>query len=363
MKSIDKAQCETDMTSFAHPALDYLEYDMHNETIKSPYINPAPLASVYAHLHDTIYINKTTTTQINNNNNKHDFTYYSTCALGGFLSSTIRWIKTPLDAVKCNMQVHPHVYKSLRQGLQVLHSQGGLYRGLGATVAAYGLQSSTKYGMYEFFKDEYSGLAHQVHSTTQSTRFVVYLLAAASAETIADVLMCPWESLKVHMQTNRTQFPSNTLRAIEYLTSNRHLYNWPFASLPALLARQIPATVANFMTFEASAEQIYKMLGCNKRESSIHTQLGVTLAAGGLAGIACTIVSHPADSLLSLSSRYPGDSWVGIVRKVGLTRLWTQGLVARMSMTGPIIAFQWWTYDAFKTCMGLGTSGGGDVEK
>ena len=63
--------------------------------------------------------------------------------------------------------------------------------------------SSGKYGGYELFKRFY---------TTQFPNAnvnVVYLAASASAEFFADILLCPFEAVKVRMQTTLPPFAPN----------------------------------------------------------------------------------------------------------------------------------------------------------
>merc|ERR1711935_1264744 len=99
-------------------------------------------------------------------------------------------------------------------------------------------------------------------------------------------------------------------------------------------------------------------MGKNKDEYGISTQLAVSFAAGYASGLVSTIVSHPADSLLSLRARYPDKSYRQIIDLVGWQQLATQGLIPRAALTGTIIASQWFLYGSFKTIFGLGTSGG-----
>merc|ERR1711865_739920 len=122
------------------------------------------------------------------------------------------------------------------------------------------------------------------------------------------------------------------------------------------------------MGFEHTVNAIYTHVLTSKKKSeqSKSTQLAVSFAAGYVSGLVSTVVSHPADSLLSLRARYPDKSYRQIIDLVGWQQLATQGLVPRAALTGTIIASQWFLYDSFKSIMGLGTSGGvslGDDER
>ena len=91
---------------------------------------------------------------------------------------------------------------------------------------------------------------------------------------------------------------------------------------------------------------------------SVMTQLAVTFTAGYISGFVSTIVSHPADTIVSLQARYPTLTTKEIIERVGLKTLATKGLGLRIVKTGTIIASQWLIYDSFKSALGLGTTGG-----
>ena len=60
-------------------------------------------------------------------------------------------------------------------------------------------QGAFKYGGYEYFKKFYTDLAGA--ETAYKYKTSLYLAASASAEFIADVALCPFEAVKVRMQT------------------------------------------------------------------------------------------------------------------------------------------------------------------
>jgi solute carrier family 25 phosphate transporter 3 len=136
--------------------------------------------------------------------------------------------------------------------------------------------------------------------------------------------------------------------------------------------------MAKFFFFEKIVQLFYTHVFTNPKETYAKTtQLGVTFASGYLAGVVCAIVSHPADSLVSLlgKAENKGKSVGKIYSEVGLATLATKGLGTRVVMiglslyviysptflifaTGTLTGFQWWIYDSFKSAMGMGTTGG-----
>ncbi|KAF8400044.1 hypothetical protein HHK36_015919 [Tetracentron sinense] len=129
--------------------------------------------------------------------------FYAACTVGGILSCGLTHTSvTPLDLVKCNMQIDPAKYKSISSGFGILlKEQGvrGFFRGWVPTLLGYSAQGACKYGFYEFFKKYYSDIAGPEYATKYKT--LIYLAGSASAEVIADIALCPMEAVKVRVQT------------------------------------------------------------------------------------------------------------------------------------------------------------------
>ncbi|RLN98485.1 hypothetical protein BBJ28_00006539 [Nothophytophthora sp. Chile5] len=263
----------------------------------------------------------------------HDNAYYGKCMVAGLLACGITHTGiTPMDVVKCNMQVNPTKFKGLLPGIETIASEEGsaaLFKGWAPTAIGYSMQGMCKYGLYEFFKDTYSTMAGEENAFKY--RGAIYLAGSASAEFFADIALCPMEMVKVKVQTSPAgTFPVEFGAAITAMRANSAETRFPFGSLVPL---------------------------CSYPKS---TQLSITFASGYLAGIICAIVSHPADSVVSLMGK-PANKSKGfgqIVSETGMMALATKGLGTRIIMIGTLTGAQWWIYDTLKTVMGMGTSGG-----
>jgi solute carrier family 25 phosphate transporter 3 len=77
----------------------------------------------------------------------------------------------------------------------------GVFFGWSPTAIGYSFQGAGKYGFYEVFKYIYG---EKLFPNTNKT--VVYLGASASAEFLADLALCPFEAIKVRMQTTLPPF-------------------------------------------------------------------------------------------------------------------------------------------------------------
>jgi solute carrier family 25 phosphate transporter 3 len=133
---------------------------------------------------------------------------------------------------------------------------------------------------------------------------------------------------------------------------NSEGWNGFYKGIAPLWGRQIPYTIVKFVAFEKTVRALYANVFTAPRESySKNTQLLVTFLAGYWAGIFCAIVSHPADTMVSILNKRGGT--VGsIYKEIGFKGLWN-GLGARIIMVGTLTGLQWWIYDSFKVACGL----------
>jgi solute carrier family 25 (mitochondrial phosphate transporter), member 3 len=97
--------------------------------------------------------------------------------------------------------------------------------------------------------------------------------------------------------------------------------------------------MAKFFFFEKIVQLFYTHVFPEPKETYAKTtQLGVTFSSGYLAGVVCAIVSHPADSLVSLLGKpsNKGKSLGAIASEVGIVGLATKGLGTRVIMIGTL---------------------------
>lgn len=243
---------------------------------------------------------------------------------------------------------------------------GGLVKGWGPTAVGYSLQGAFKFGFYEFFKHEYGKFFSE--QDAKKYKDLIYIAGSASAELIADIALCPFEAVKVRVQTS-PQYARGMMDGIPKMLAEGGVGSL-YAGLVPLWARQVPYTVIKFVAFERIAEAIYAALPKPKSEMSSTEQMGVVFTAGYLAGIACGIVSHPADTMVSKINKLKMEGGIGEKMKViysgtptqpgiGFAGLW-KGLGPRVFMIGTLTGLQWFVYGAFKAAVGLPTPGASD---
>merc|ERR1712193_401633 len=183
--------------------------------------------------------------------------YFALCGFGGLLSCGLtHTLVTPLDLVKCRLQVNKEKYKNLGNGFKLTFQEGGasgLFLGWAPTAIGYSMQGICKFGFYEVFKNVYAGMMGEENAFLYRT--TLYLIASASAEFFADIALSPMESVKVRIQTSPIGTFPTTLRAAAPKIYAAEGLNGFYKSLVPLWGRQIPYTMMKFACFERTTHR------------------------------------------------------------------------------------------------------------
>ena len=144
--------------------------------------------------------------------------------------------------MKCRRQVDSKIYSSNLNAWRTIYSREGLrgiFFGWSPTFVGYSLQGAGKYGFYEVFKYWYGDRLFPGANKT-----VVYLGASASAEFLADIMLCPLEAVKVRMQTTLPPY-ARTLGEGWGKIVGKEGFAGLYKGLYPLWARQIPYTMVS----------------------------------------------------------------------------------------------------------------------
>ena len=165
------------------------------------------------------------------------------------------------------------------------------------------------------------------------------------------------------MQTSEPgKFPTSAVKGFQQIQASEGT-NGFYKGLTPLWCRQVPYTVVKFVAFEKIVAAFYSNIFTKpKAEYSKMQQLGVTFMSGYIAGVFCAIVSHPADTMVSILNKRTSNESTGtqikqIYGEIGFNGLW-KGLGTRIFMIGTLTCLQWVIYDSFKVWCGLATTGG-----
>jgi solute carrier family 25 (mitochondrial phosphate transporter), member 3 len=247
----------------------------------------------------------------------------------------------------------------VRAGRQIVAAEGAaaLLTGFGPTAVGYLVQGGAKFAGYEFFKSKFVDMSGSIETATKH-RTAIYLGASASAEFFADILLCPLEATRIRLVSQRG-FASGLASGFMRLAREGGFRGFYSGFVP-LLFKQVPYAVGQFSVHEAAVEFIYRTMGPERKANLTHLgSTSVELASGVVAGVAATVLSHPADTLLSAINKGAGDPKQGatsklitLAREFGPKRLLLTGLGPRLVMTCGLVAGQFVIYAQCKALVG-----------
>ncbi|KAH7852734.1 hypothetical protein Vadar_028518 [Vaccinium darrowii] len=79
----------------------------------------------------------------------------------------------------------------------------------------------------------------------------------------------------------------------------------------------------------------------------------ISIGTGYAAGAVGTILSNPADNIVSSLYNRKAETILQAVKDIGLVNLFTRSLPIRMTLVGPVVTLQWFFYDTIKVLSGL----------
>lgn len=290
----------------------------------------------------------------------YGFMYYlKGAAAGGICCSITHGALTPVDVVKTRVQLDPVKYNSgLIGGFRMIIKEEGamaLTTGLGATAMGYFVQGWFKFGGVEFFKINIAESLGERKAWDNKTS--IYLVAAAGAEFIADIFLCPLEAVRIRAVSDPT-WSTGLTDGFSKMAKAEGLAGF-YAGFFPILAKQIPYTCAKFVVQGTVADATYLSMGKTPAECSSTSNLLISLGSGVIAGVAAAIISHPADTLLSKVNK-KGSGGTGsmmsrltnIAREIGFFKLCTVGLMPRCVMIGTLTAGQFGIFDTVMGALG-----------
>lgn len=227
---------------------------------------------------------------------------------------------TPIDLIKCRMQTGGYKYPTLFNGInEIIKGNGitGIYKGIIPTILGYSIYGFLKFGTFEAI----------THMTKDGKNHFSPIYAIFISELVSSFALCPFESIKVRVQTN-PNFSHNLFSCIKKIYLEEYYYGF-FKSYIPLVLRQLPFTILQFTTYE----EIFKKFQTKKDK-----YFEYSIAFGFLYGITCIFLTNPSDIIVSKVNRVnktPDE----IIPKIGW-RNYMKGFKQRLIMMGILISLQ-----------------------
>jgi len=169
------------------------------------------------------------------------------------------------------------------------------------------------------------------------------------------------EDARIRMVSDENYSKDNFVVVIVKIIQKYGLFS-SFSGLPAMLAKQVPYTMAKQVSFDLFAKHLY-VIAAKLNWHHPNLQFGITLLSAFLSSILSCIFSQPGDVLLTASSHSSSDSKKGFVETIqqiynrdGLKGFYL-GIRARLVHVALIITFQLVIYDMVKQLLGLAATG------
>lgn len=179
------------------------------------------------------------------------------------------------------------------------------------------------------------------------------------ASVIASLGLTPLEACRIRAVAQPEVYrDAGLLGTGKIIASENDQLGWRtlYAGLPSLMIRQVIFGSVKFLAFERASDAIFSVYP-ELRDATV-TALGVSLVAGGISGALSSVVSQPADSVLTYVAKQSGgnlsvlEGASKMVREGGVKSLFN-GLGSRCVWAGCIIAGQFLLYDVFRAAFGI----------
>ncbi|KAL3917263.1 MAG: hypothetical protein SGPRY_006473 [Prymnesium sp.] len=275
----------------------------------------------------------------------------------------------PLDVVKTRIQTRPGVYSGFKNAFDSIRMEEGigmLFQGAGATGVGYFAYGVCVYPLYELFKRYLFEVAGS--ELVLGARSPLVLLAGALATILTCFAITPFEAVRIRM-VECPKYASGLVGALKRSIDEGGVLSLYDGLIP-LLVRQVLFGMVKFLIFDTCADAIKAALPAGIADD-IAVSLGISLLSGAIAGVTASVVSQPADVVLSRVAQGEGSSasvgkLPGKVNQLALLRSaageiqsksglsgFYRGIGSRCLWSSAIIAGQFFLYDLFKAALRL----------
>lgn len=115
-----------------------------------------------------------------------------------------------------------------------------LLAGLGPTVAGYGLEGAMKFGVYECMKPIFLSFFQEGDPNAKA---IAFLLASVVAGAVAALLLCPMESARIRIVTDKEYEGKGLLTGLPKLIKEEGFFS-TFGGIWAMLAKQVNVPIS-----------------------------------------------------------------------------------------------------------------------
>lgn len=292
-------------------------------------------------------------------------------ASGAVCSSVAHLALTPIDVVKTKVQTKPDVYNGgiIDTFKKVWNEEGAstFFDGWEPTFLGFLFTGGVSFFFTEYFRRTFTSLAAtymmsqasmtELAAASAVSSFEIPLIAAAAASSgfLCCFILAPFDAVRIRTVT-QPDFADNILGVASRLVKEEGFLSL-FSALNAWILKEVPYNVVKFLVFDSFTAWAYATYPVAQED--IRLSLTVSLVGGTCGGIAASIVSNPADVIVSemkksKSDMSPLDAANALRERAGL-KAFTYGLKLRMIFYSLLVSLQFLLYDTVRIALGVGS--------
>mmetsp|Transcript_47139 Transcript_47139/g.100246 ORF Transcript_47139/g.100246 Transcript_47139/m.100246 type:complete len:967 (-) Transcript_47139:1003-3903(-) len=290
-------------------------------------------------------------------------------ASGAICSSIAHLLLTPVDVVKTKVQTKPDVYNSGIVGnfRKVLEEEGAstFFDGWEPTFAGFFVAGGIAFFFTEYFRRYYTSLimtvmmrsASEVGAATAISSLEIPLIVASAATSafFCCFLLAPFDAVRIRT-VSQPDYADDIFGVVSRMVEEEGLLSL-FSTVPVWFVKEIPFNIMKFLVFDTSTEYMYEAFPAARED--IRLSLLISLFGGTLGGIAATIVSNPADVVVSelkksKTEMSPLEAVERIKERAGIKGFAT-GMPLRMIYYSLLVSLQFLLYDSVRIALGVGS--------
>lgn len=165
-------------------------------------------------------------------------TYLRYAAAGGTACMITHVAVVPIDVVKTRIQTTSGKYPSLATGMKLIAREEGnmmLLQGFGSTFVGYFAQGALKFGLYEYFKKQFTGILGDENA--EKYRLPMWLVAGGIAEFFGDIALCPFEATRIRLVA-QPDYAKGLVSATLRMGREEGMAGF-YKGLPAIVSKQV----------------------------------------------------------------------------------------------------------------------------
>jgi solute carrier family 25 phosphate transporter 3 len=189
-----------------------------------------------------------------------------------------------------------------------------------------------------------------------ASSFEIPLVAtsAASSGVLCCFLLAPFDAVRIRT-VSQPDFADNILDVVKKIIKEEGFFSL-FSALNAWFLKEVPYNIVKFLVFDSFTACAYNNYPVAQED--IRLSLLVSLIGGTCGGIAASVVSNPADVIVtemkkSKSDMSPLEAANSLRQRAGL-KAFTYGLPLRMIFYSLLVSLQFLLYDTVRIALGVG---------